>query len=108
MKENNLLDTKEESLMSMFTVILCIIDENYDAKTVNQRNKFSKEAYKYLSGYARDLLEERLGDILCKHTQTRWAKDDIDTESWKWYNAGYDDAIQDLKEEVYNKFGIKL
>ena len=45
MKENNLLDTKEESLMSMFTVILCIIDESYNAKTVNQRNKFSKEAY---------------------------------------------------------------
>ena len=108
MKKNTLLDTKEESLIRMFTVILCLLDEGSEQKNVDKRNKFSKEAYKYLSGYVRDLLEERLGDILCNHTQTRWAKDDIETESWKWYNAGYGDAIQDLKEEVYNKFGIKL
>ena len=78
----------------------------YPELDISQANKDSIQ--NVMCHIIQETKEEVLKELLCHHEQTRWAKDDIETESWKWYNAGYDDAIQDLKEEVYNKFGIKL
>lgn len=53
-------------------------------------------------------VKEVLKELLCHHTQTRFSDGKKESLHWKWYNAGYGDAIQDLKEEVYKKFDIKL
>ena len=57
--------------------------------------------------YPEDTNKELFEELLCNHTQVRYGKSD-NINADKWYNEGYSDAFEDLKEQVYQKFGIDL
>ena len=57
--------------------------------------------------YPEDTNKELFEELLCDHTQVVFGEGE-DKQAEKWYDEGYSDAIEDLKEQVYQKFGIDL